>query len=203
MVWYSDVASLTLGPPHCLPVRGYSPHTRDESARGSEHLGRVIRSRNLKLSCDFPSPTEASVLTDWFGYALGIAALAFAVVAILVAWRWRKSDHSLLSETQVLVKALGPAVQGIEAQIQTLRTDLKSTNQTLSSIQRVRSGGQIGPTPQLVVRPAATPAAVSARQLRLQQAQALKQQKFRWQQTKDLAKAIGWVLDRLDDEDEE
>jgi hypothetical protein len=141
-------------------------------------------------------------MSDWLGYGIGIGAAVIAAAAILLGWRWRRDDHSLLQETKVLVTALGPAVEGIEAQVQRLRSDLKSTNQAVSSIQRVGGGGQVGATTQIVNRPAQTLSGTSARQIRLQQAQALKEQKFRWKQTKDLAKAIRWVLERLDDDED-
>jgi hypothetical protein len=140
-------------------------------------------------------------MTDWLSYAVGIGAVGVATLAIILAWRWRRDDRSLLQETKVLVEALAPAVEGIEAQVQKLQLYLKSTSRTLSSMPVARSGFQTAANTRMPVVPTPTRAAVSARQIRLQQAQALKEQRFRWQQTKDLARAIGWVLDRLNDEE--
>jgi hypothetical protein len=142
-------------------------------------------------------------MTDWLSYGIGIGAIVIATAAIFLGWRWRRDDHSLLQETKVLVTALGPAVEGIETQIQKLRSDLKSTNRAVSSIQRAGGGGQFGATAQVVVGPPKPPSGIAARQIRLQQAQALKEQRFRWKQTKDLAKALRWVFERLDEDEED
>lgn len=140
-------------------------------------------------------------MTDWVGYGLEVAAVVIVIGAILVSWLWRRADRSLLSETKVLVEALGPAVQGIEGQVQKLRADQRSTADQVSAIQRASGSGTSRATVKAVAGPPTAPQAVVGRELRRQQAQVLKEQKFRWQQTKDLAKAIRWVLERLDEDD--
>lgn len=142
-------------------------------------------------------------LTDWVGYGLAIGAILVSLVAIILTWYWRRDDHGLLAETKVIVEALGPAVQGIEAQVQELRSAQRTTNAAVSSLQQARGLGQFSSAVRAEARSAPSPAAISAREVRRQQSLALKAQKFRWQQTKDLAKAVRWVLDKLDSGDDE
>lgn len=156
---------------------------------------------------------------DEVSLTIAIASLGVAAVAVVVAFRtWRESrrQRQLAEElrklTGVMVESLGYLAKSTKPPASSPRkprpqvatqpptsTSQSPTTQATLAVTVPTSPPPRIPTPAQQARLALATQREERKRLQLQ----LRQQQDQWKRQKDIAKAIGWVLDRIDSDQEE
>ena len=152
-----------------------------------------------------------------------LGAAAAAVVVAVLTWRESRKQRKLAEEqrklTEVMVESLGYLAKSMKPtsdRPRRARTQVgprPSTTSTQSAPAQATRAVAPSPAPVQVVQTGRAPTPAQQARIALETRREerrrleleLRQQREQWKRQKDIAKAIGWVLDRIgsDEEDDE
>lgn len=138
-------------------------------------------------------------MVDWVSFSVAVVAVGIA----LLGW-WESRRHSQLFES--MAKSLAFIAQSRRPHAKRRTKPVPGPASPAPAAVPAEGSGRISATATVVAIPPLTPAerlrmqTEERQRLRLE----LEREKEQWRRQKDIAKAIGWVLDRIgsDDEDE-